>query len=144
MQVQREMPVARLAARLLDVQFLRYFIASAGALAVDMGIFLVLLPITLPAAASALGYCVGIVAHWLLSSRSVFGKGLQERGAGRTRQKALFVVSALAGLAATTAIVGLGDWLGSDPRFAKLMAVAASFCLTYVLRSRVVFRVTAA
>ena len=63
-----------------------------------------------------------------------------ESGAARTRQKALFVVSALIGLAITTAIVWAGDTAGLDPRLAKLVAVAVSFIVTWLLRSRVVFR----
>ena len=130
-----------LAARLRDVRFLRYLIASAGALAVDMGSFLALLALgTWPAAASAASYSLGILAHWLLSSRTVFADTVAARGPGRNRQKALFVVSALAGLALTTAIVWLGDGAGMDPRFAKLGAIVASFVLTWVLRVRVVFR----
>ena len=130
--------------RLRDVRFLRYLLASVGALAVDMGTFLALLAIgTWPAAASAASYSLGILAHWLLSSRTVFADTIAARGPGRIRQKALFVVSALAGLVLTTAIVGLGDMAGMDPRLAKLAAIAASFVLTWVLRVRVVFRCTA-
>jgi len=132
-----------LAARLRDVRFLRYLIASAGALAVDMGSFLALLALGVwPAAASAASYSLGILAHWLLSSRTVFADSVAERGPQRNRQKALFVVSALAGLALTTAMVGLGDLAGIDPRLAKLAAIAASFLLTWGLRVRVVFRCT--
>jgi putative flippase GtrA len=133
--------VLELAARLRDVRFLRYLIASAGALAVDMGSFLALLALgTWPAAASAASYSLGILAHWLLSSRTVFTDTVAARGPDRNRQKALFVISALAGLALTTAIVWLGDRAGMDPRLAKLAAIAASFALTWVLRVRVVFR----
>jgi putative flippase GtrA len=136
--------MAELAARLRDARFLRYLIASAGALAVDMGAFLALLALgTWPAAASAASYSLGIVAHWLLSSRTVFADTVAGRGSARTRQKALFVGSALAGLALTTAVVGLGDLAGIDPRVAKLAAIAASFALTWLLRVRVVFRCTA-
>uniref|UniRef100_UPI003CFEA8EE GtrA family protein n=1 Tax=Altererythrobacter sp. TaxID=1872480 RepID=UPI003CFEA8EE len=62
------------------------------------------------------------------------------RGAERTRQKALFVISALLGLGLTTLVVGLGDWSGLDPRLAKLAAIVLSFALTYLLRKSVVFR----
>jgi len=127
--------------RLRDLRFLRYLFASVGALAVDVGCFLALLAAgTLPAAASAAGYCLGILVHWLLSSRTVFVDGVAGRGPERTRQKALFVGSALAGLALTTMIVGAGDFAGFDPRLAKLAAIAASFTLTWLLRVRVVFR----
>ncbi|MFZ1742134.1 MAG: GtrA family protein [Pontixanthobacter sp.] len=127
--------------KLRDLRFLRYLMASVGALAVDVGCFLLLLSGGMQAAlASAVGYSVGILAHWLLSSRTVFAENVAERGHQRTRQKALFVLSALAGLALTTAIVGLADSVALDPRPAKLVAIAASFAVTWVLRSRVVFR----
>lgn len=130
--------------RLRDLRFLRYLLASAGALAVDMGSFLALLALgAWPTAASAASYSLGILAHWLLSSRTVFADTVAGRGPRRNRQKALFVVSALAGLALTTAVVGLGDLIGIDPRLAKLAAIAASFLLTWGLRVRVVFRAPA-
>ncbi len=128
--------------RTLDLVFLRYLAASAFALAVDMGTFLALLSLGLEAAiAAAIGYALGIAAHWVVSSRAVFVDGVAERGPDRNRQKALFIGSALAGLALTTAIVGLGTGLGLDPRLAKLAAIAASFTVTWLLRERVVFKV---
>lgn len=126
-----------------DMRFVRYGLASVGALAVDFGCFLALLALGAPAAAaSALGYALGIAVHWLLSSRAVFADGVAERGMQRTRQKAMFVGSALIGLGLTTAIVGLGDLAGFDPRAAKLVAIACSFAVTWLLRSKVVFRGT--
>jgi len=131
--------------RLRDGRMVRYLLASIGALAVDTGAFLALLALAVPAAsASAAGYGLGILAHWLLSSRAVFADSVAERGNGRMRQKALFVASALVGLALTIAIVGLADLAGIDPRGAKLAAIAASFLATWVLRSKVVFRAKAA
>ncbi|MDE1468235.1 GtrA family protein [Aurantiacibacter sp. D1-12] len=127
--------------RLTDWRFVRYLLASVGALAVDVGTFLALLSMGMWAAgASAFGYSLGIVAHWLMSSRAVFTGNVAERGAARTRQKALFVISALIGLALTTAIVWAGDTSGIDPRIAKLVAIFVSFFATWLLRSRVVFR----
>ncbi len=127
--------------RIRDIRFIRYVLASVGALAVDMGSFLALLSIGMfAAAASALSYSLGIAAHWLLSSRTVFTDTVADRGTARTKQKALFVISALAGLALTTVIVGTGDLAGFDPRIAKLVAIAASFALTWLLRSKIVFR----
>lgn len=132
-------------ATLLNVQFLRYLLASVGALAVDMGCFLALLAGGASAVvASAAGYGLGILAHWLFSSRAVFGDGVAERGKARSVQKALFVVSALIGLAITTAMVGGGEELGIDPRVAKLAAIGVSFVVTWLIRSRIVFRVPAA
>ena len=130
-----------LLSRLGDLRLLRYLLASVGALAVDMGSFLALLTIGMwPATASAIGYCLGIVAHWLMSSRAVFADTVATNGSARTRQKALFVISALIGLALTTFIVWAGGSAGIDPRIAKLVAIAVSFSVTWLLRSRVVFR----
>lgn len=127
--------------KLRDIRLLRYLLASVGALAVDVGCFLILLSAgTLAALASAIGYSAGILAHWLLSSRTVFTDTVAERGLARTKQKALFVISALVGLAVTTLIVGAADYLSFDPRPAKLLAIIASFTITWWLRSRVVFR----
>jgi putative flippase GtrA len=131
--------------RFTDIVFLRYIAASALALGVDLGSFLALLALGVPAAAAAAaGYSLGIVAHWLVSSRAVFTAGVATRGPERTRQKALFVVSALLGLGLTTAIVGLGGMAGLDPRLAKLIAIAASFTLTWLMREKIVFRAGAA
>ena len=132
-------------ARLRDVRLIRYLLASVGALAVDVGVFLALLQLaTGPVAASAAGYCAGIAAHWLMSSRAVFADSVAASGAARTQQKILFVVSAFVGLALTTLIVWAGDLAGADPRAAKLAAIAISFTATWLLRSKVVFRERAA
>lgn len=127
--------------KIADIRLVRYGVASVGALAVDFGSFLALLALGMhAAAASALGYGLGIVVHWLLSSRAVFVDSVAERGRGRTRQKAMFVGSAMVGLGLTTAIVGTADLAGLDPRAAKLVAIAVSFAATWMLRSKVVFR----
>lgn len=132
---------ASLAAKLRDFQLVRYLLASVGALAVDVGSFLGLMAVGVAAApASALGYSLGILAHWLLSSRTVFQDTVASERSARTRQKALFVISALVGLALTTAIVGVGDQMGIDPRLAKALAIVVSFTVTWLIRSRIVFR----
>lgn len=130
-----------LVGKLGDIRFIRYVLASVGALAVDVAAFLALLAAGVAAApASAAGYSLGILAHWLMSSRAVFQNSVAQGGLARTRQKALFVISALVGLGLTTAIVGLGDYAGGDPRPAKVIAIVASFLVTWMIRSRIVFR----
>lgn len=125
---------------LCNLTYLRYILSSAGALAVDMSVFMALFHLGLfPAAASALGYTAGILAHWLLSSRAVFTDTVAANGRERDRQKALFLGSAFAGLALTITIVWTGDMLGIDPRLAKLAAIAISFQATYLMRKKVVF-----
>lgn len=127
--------------RLRRVMLLRYLLASVGALAVDMGSFLALLALgAMPVLASAAGYSLGIVAHWMLSSRAVFTDSVAEERMARARQKALFVGSALVGLALTTLIVGGGTALGLDSRLSKIMAIGVSFIATWLLRKRIVFQ----
>ena len=134
-------PLANVINRLRDIRFVRYVLASVGALAVDFGSFLALMAFGLAAApASAIGYSLGIVAHWLMSSRAVFQDRVAQIGATRTQQKALFVISALVGLALPTAIVAVGDAAGIDPRLAKIGAIAVSFLVTWLIRARIVFR----
>ena len=132
-------------AHIADIRLVRYLLASVGALAVDVGLFLTFLAAgAWPATASAAGYCAGIVAHWLLSSRAVFTDTVAASGMARTQQKLLFVASALIGLALTTLIVWAGARAGLDPRIAKVAAIGVSFSMTWLLRSKVVFRGKAA
>jgi putative flippase GtrA len=120
--------------------YIRYIVASGGALAVDMGLFMAALTLGVtPVAAAALGYCAGIVAHWLMSSRAVFVGNLAEKGGARRQQQMLFLGSALVGLALTMAIVGIGHKLAIDPRLAKIIAIGVSFQVTYLLRRKLVF-----
>ena len=124
-----------------ELRWVAYAGASVLALATDTGLFLLLLDSGLsPLSASSIGYIVGILVHWLVSSRLVFADGTAARGSDqRRKQKALFVGSALIGLAITSAIVGGGVAAGIDPRIAKLIAIVVSFQATYLLRRHVVF-----
>jgi len=125
---------------LLEQVYLRYIGASAVSLGVDFAIFMIALSLGVPPAlAAACGYVVGIVSHWLISSRMVFIGHVAESTAGRRQQQALFILSALVGLGITTGIVGLGTRYGLDPRIAKGIAIVVSFQATYVLRKKVVF-----
>ena len=127
--------------RVRNLRLARYFGASVIALGADVGIFLALLQLgVFAAAASAGSYSIGILVHWLASSRQVFQDMVAERGLARTRQKAMFIVSALLGLALTTAIVWAGHNAGIDARLSKIVAIGASFVLTWTLRSKLVFR----
>ena len=125
---------------MLDQVYFRYIGASAVSLGVDFAIFMAALSVGVPpAAAAACGYVVGIVCHWLISSRMVFVGHVAEDSASRRQQQALFVVSALVGLGITTGIVGIGSRYGLDPRVAKAIAIVVSFQATYVIRKKVVF-----
>ncbi|MFC4254002.1 GtrA family protein [Altererythrobacter xixiisoli] len=134
-----------LARRLLADTFLRYVAASGVALAADLSAFFALVFGGMPAgAASALAYSFGIIVHWLIASRAVFIGDVAERGRARTRQKALFVLSAFAGLALTTGIVSAGAAVEANLLLTKLVAVATSFAANWMIRRRLVFRLAPA
>jgi putative flippase GtrA len=120
--------------------YARYFLASAVALATDMGTYLALLRLGVSPVPSAVsGYAVGVIVHWLLSSRFVFGSGHQMKGTRRWRAKALFAATAAMGIAVTAGIVALAVSQGLAPVAAKLIAIAVSFNVTYVSRRWLVF-----
>lgn len=123
--------------------FLRYVAVSVGALAADMGVFLAALHIGIYSVlASAIGYTCGILAHWILSSRAVFKDRVSGRGTNeRTKQKAMFAISALLGLGVTMAIMTLGSLVSVDPHIAKLVAICISFQMTFMLRNLLIFRI---
>ena len=119
--------------------YLRYIAFSAIALGIDLGVYFAGLSAGIAVEASAaIGYLTGVAVHWICSSRLVFDDGA-ERGLARTRQKALFLTSAFIGLGLTVAVVAVATRFGLDPRLAKLIAVAASFQTTYILRRAIVF-----
>lgn len=124
----------------VDRKYVRYGLASVVALGGDVALFLILLAVGFSAALSAsFGYVVGIVIHWLISSRLVFAEGAARSSSARKRQKALFLGSALIGLALTTAIVAFGRMAGLMPPVAKAIAIGVSFQVTYLLRKLIVF-----
>ena len=127
--------------RLLGDTFVRYFASSGMALGVDVACFTALVLVGTPAGlASALGYILGIGAHWLVASRAVFHADVAERGPARTRQKALFVLSALAGLLLTTGIVTAGAAAGVHLALTKAVAIGFSFTANWLIRRHFVFR----
>jgi putative flippase GtrA len=125
---------------MIDPVYCRYIAASAAALGVDFAVFMASLSLGVPPAiAAAFGYGAGIVCHWLISSRAVFVGRVADVGVNRWQQQALFVGSALVGLAITMTIVGLGTRYGFDARIAKVVAIGVSFQVTYLLRKKIVF-----
>lgn len=130
-----------LAERVLALAASRYMVVSFLALCTDMSVFFITLALGWGAViASVAGYCAGIQLHWLLSSRWVFAGRLREKGGQRLGQQGMFVASALLGLALTTIVVAASQAAGMHPTIGKGMAIIASFCLTFLLRSAVVFR----
>ena len=118
----------------------RYLAASIVALAFDVAVFSTLLAIGMGAAiASALGYCAGIVIHWLVSSNFVF-TGKTRTGAALQWQRILFAGSAILGLAITVATVAIFSGWGLHPVAAKAIAIIISFIAVYAARKWGVFR----
>ncbi len=122
------------------VVYLRYVMASAVAVTVDIGLFLLLIGASVPpTAASVIGYSTGILVHWMLSSRAVFTEARASGPNGQHKQRVLFLISALLGLGLTAIIVGGFQHFGLDPRLAKLVAIGVSFQAVWLLRRHVVF-----
>lgn len=120
--------------------FVRYFGASVIALIVDIIIYsgAILLSI-MPSIASAIGYSIGIIVHWAMSSNFVF-IGKKKQGVKLQLQRALFAGSALLGLGITIGTVQILTNADVGPIVAKLCAVIISFFTVYVLRKWGVFR----
>lgn len=128
-------------ARLTGWRFARYGLASATGTIVDLLSFLFLYSLGLLAGlAAAIGYALGTVVHWYISSRFVFADRLSKPGLERGGQQAMFVASALLGLGLTTLIVSSADAAGMDPRIAKLFAMGLSFLTVWLVRLTLVFR----
>ncbi len=120
--------------------FTRYLAASVVSLAFDVALFSTLVSLSVGAAiASAVGYCAGIVIHWLVSAQLVF-TGKTKSGAALQMQRALFAGSALLGLGITVATVGVLSHFGVHPVPAKGVAIGISFFAVYAVRKWGVFR----
>ncbi len=117
----------------------RYLVASVVALALDVAVFSVLRTIGMYAGiAGAIGYCAGIVVHWLISASFVF-TGRAKTGNASYVQRALFAGSALLGLGITIITISVLSSLGFNAMYAKTFAVALSFFAVYAVREFSVF-----
>jgi putative flippase GtrA len=125
--------------RRLGAESLRYFAVSALALGCDLTIYASLIGVGITAtAAGGTGYMIGIFVHFTLSTRWVFPDA---RGTRRTAPTlAKFVVSALIGLATTTAIIDvLTRNHVAGTLAAKAAAVVTSYVVVFLLRRTYVF-----
>ncbi len=123
------------------VEFMKYLIASAVALAVDYGCYWTLAQsgiLSLPQAA-IVGYTVGLIVAYFLISYKVFNNSwLQYK---KRYEVLLFLASGLLGIALTYTTVALFV-LGFGERVnqAKLLAIAVSFTGVYFFRKYFVFK----
>lgn len=131
--------VARCAAIAARLMLARYLLVSICALCVDTALFLAATHMGVaPAWAAFAGYATGILAHWMLSVRFVFGNAIDGEGPTHA-QRVSFVGSALLGLAITVGLVSGLTAMGVAPVLAKGASVGVSFFAVYVIRKYVVF-----
>lgn len=116
-----------------------YAMVSVAACAIDFAVTMVLAASSAILAAAG-GYLCGLVVHWILSTRLVFAGAAAISGRARYRQKALYLVSGLAGLLATIAVYTSMHAAGAAPPIAKACAIAVSFVITYVWRRYFLFK----
>jgi len=111
-----------------------YTIVSAVALACDFAFYLALVWLSVHASlAGAIGYSIGLVVQFMLSTRFVFvGSGT---GKTQTRLTLEYAASAIVGLGLTATIIAITtQWLGIDAVSAKVIAVIVSFLAVFLMR----------
>jgi putative flippase GtrA len=120
-------------------QVLVYGLISALALGLDVALYLGLAGAGMrPAYAAVAGYGLGLIIHFVLSSRIAFNAAAT--GKATVHLFWQFALSGLAGLAVTAATVGLlTDLFGFPPATAKAAAVLLSFAGVFALRRTLVF-----
>ena len=120
----------------------RYFLASLLSLAIDYGIYLLLVKFAgglSPTEAAAPAYIAGAVVHYFVSRRFVFPEGWLHRH--QMGEFALFILSGLLGAALTSAVVwAVSSIPGTGIHWPKIAAVTVSFTVTYIVRKYLVFR----
>ena len=121
-------------------QLARYVLISGLAFALDLTVFLQLMPLGVsPVWASVAGYLCGTQLHWLMSTRLVFAAGVRQDAAARRRQQVLFFASAAVGVTCNAGIVAASEALMVPLLIGKLAAIGASFVLVLVVRATIIF-----
>lgn len=124
-----------------SIEFIKYTLASALALAVDYFCYWLLASnklFALPKAA-VVGYITGLVVAYFLISKRVFKDGwLKNR---KKIEAFLFLLSGLLGILLTYITVKVSVlFFGENINLAKLIAVGASFIGVYLFRRALVFK----
>lgn len=115
--------------------------ASAAGTLVDLGTLSLLYAAGGSAGlAAGIGYALGTLAHWLVSSRFVFPDRLADAVLKRGGQQVLFVVSAMLGIGITSAVVSCSVEAGANIVLAKALAMVSSFLVVFLVRLTIVFR----
>jgi putative flippase GtrA len=117
----------------------KYFLVSALSLAVDQGLFWILVHFSglNYLAANVFSFSAGLIVNYASSIAWVFQ---ERRLASRRVEFAGFVLIGVAGLAVNEACVGvLVSGLGLAPMIGKLAAAAPSFAFNFISRRLVLF-----
>lgn len=121
------------------IKFIKYTGASAIALLVDYGSYLVLLSLTLhsPEVLATISYLLGLGVAYVLMKHLVFNfKNQLSIKAERFR----FLISGLIGSITTYLTTKISMWVYPYPEIAKLVAVGVSFFVVYLYRKVYVFK----
>lgn len=130
----------RLATRGLPGEFLRYFVASGIAFAVDFGFLLLATEVFgLHYLLSAtLGFILGIAVIYVISVRWVFE---HRRLADRDAEKTIFLMVGVLGLGVNAVVIySLTDLAGFHYGISKFGAAAVVFAFNFSVRKMMLFR----
>lgn len=117
----------------------RYFAASALALAIDFGIYVGLIRVAGVhyLIAAPLGFALGLATIYLLSIRWVFK---ERRLVDRRAEFALFALIGLAGMALNQGILFAAvQWLAASFEVAKIISAGMVFCFNFASRKLLLF-----
>ena len=117
----------------------RYFAASALALAIDFGIYIGLIRVmdVHYLIAAPLGFALGLATIYLLSTRWVFR---ERRLADRSAEFALFGLVGLAGMALNQAVLFAAvQWLAASFELAKVISAGVVFSFNFASRKLLLF-----
>jgi putative flippase GtrA len=125
-------------ARVAD-EGIRYFAASALALAIDFGTYvgLIRLADVHYLIAGPVGFSLGLAAIYLLSTRWVFG---ERRLTDRKTEFALFALVGLAGMALNQLVLFAAvQWLAASFEVAKFISAGIVFSFNFATRKLLLF-----
>jgi len=120
-------------------QLSRYAVVSLLAMALDYTVYLSLVHTGMrPMLAGVIGYPMGLLLHFALSTSFVFDLSAVDKA--RLRLFGEFALSGVAGLAVTTIVIATATDVAGLPALpAKILATGVSFLIVYSLRRGVVF-----
>ena len=120
-------------------EFLRYFVVSLAALAVDISLLLQLAKVMYPIAAATISFSVGLLVCYGLTVRFVFST--RRFGAERAKEITIFFLVGLIGLVVNDLVIYLTHLvLMLSLVLSKLSAAAVSFLFNFMGRKLLLFR----